>query len=106
MFESIGLGRWFRCLNGGLEVVAAVLLHASSLSGLGGLLVVAPMAGAVFTHAFVIGGDALLALVLGLLGVVMCGCAVNASHRRAVADVTMSRRRYAAQSTHPPSLRW
>ena len=55
LFEAIGLGQWFRYLTGTLEVVGAILLLIPRTSGLGALLLVGVMAGAVMTHVFIVG---------------------------------------------------
>src|SRR6266850_2022754 len=47
LFEAIGIGQWFRYLTGSLEVLGAVLLLIPRLSGLGALLLVGVMLGAV-----------------------------------------------------------
>ena len=64
LFEAIGLGQWFRYLTGTLEVVGAILLLIPRTSGLGALLLVGVMAGAVMTHVFIVGGSPLMAIVL------------------------------------------
>jgi uncharacterized membrane protein YphA (DoxX/SURF4 family) len=64
LFQAIGVGQWFRYVTGGLEVVGAVLLVVPSLAAFGGALLVAVMLGAVATHAFVIGGNPTMAIVL------------------------------------------
>jgi uncharacterized membrane protein YphA (DoxX/SURF4 family) len=64
MFQTIGLGQWFRYLTGGLEVVGAILLLIPALAGLGGALLVPVMIGAVVTHLFIIGGSPAMALIL------------------------------------------
>src|SRR5437763_3826504 len=56
LFDAIGLGQWFRYVTGSVEVVGAVLLLIPRLSGLGALLLVGTMLGAVATHVFVVGG--------------------------------------------------
>jgi uncharacterized membrane protein YphA (DoxX/SURF4 family) len=68
MFEAIGFGQSLRYLTGIVEVVAAMLLLIPGRAALGGLLVVGTMTGAVATHLFLIGGSAVPAIVLGLLG--------------------------------------
>ena len=68
MFEAIGFGQWLRYTTGVVEVVAAVLLLIPGSAALAGLLVVCTMTGAVATHLFLIGGSAVPAIVLGLLG--------------------------------------
>jgi uncharacterized membrane protein YphA (DoxX/SURF4 family) len=64
MFDAIGLGQWFRYLTGSLEVLGAILLLIPRLSGLGALLLVGVMLGAVATHLFIIGGSPLIAIIL------------------------------------------
>jgi len=64
LFDAIGFGRWFRYVTGSLEVLGAVLLLTPRLSGLGALLLVGVMLGAVTTHLFVIGGNPLPAIIL------------------------------------------
>jgi uncharacterized membrane protein YphA (DoxX/SURF4 family) len=74
LFDAIGLGQWFRYLTGSLEVLGAVLLLIPRLSGLGALLLVGTMLGAVATHLFVVGGSPLPAIILLVVtGVVAWG---------------------------------
>ena len=64
LFEKIGVGQWFRYLTGALEVAGAILLLLPRTSGLGSLMLVGVMAGAVMTHVFIVGGSPLGALIL------------------------------------------
>ncbi len=64
MFNAVGIGQWFRYLTGSIEVGSAVLLFIPSLAGVGALLLVPTMIGALLTHAFIIGGNFGPALVL------------------------------------------
>lgn len=74
LFEGIGVGQWFRYLTGALEVFGAVLLLVPRLSGIGALLLVGVMAGAVATHLFIVGGSPLMAVVLLIVtGVIAWG---------------------------------
>jgi putative oxidoreductase len=74
LFDAIGLGQWFRYLTGSLEVLGAILLLIPRLSGLGALLLMGVMLGAVPTHLFVVGGSPLLAITLLIVtGVVAWG---------------------------------
>ena len=74
LFDAIGLGQWFRYMTGSLEVLGAVLLLIPRLSGLGALLLVGVMLGAVPTHLFVVGGNPLPAMILLIVtGVVAWG---------------------------------
>src|SRR5258707_15605031 len=59
LFDAIGLGQWFRYVTGSVEVLGAVLLLISRLSGLGALLLMGVMVGAVATHLFVVDGSVL-----------------------------------------------
>ena len=74
LFDAIGLGQWFRYVTGSLEVLGAILLLVPRLSGLGALLLVGVMLGAVPTHLFVVGGSPLPAIILLIVtGVVTWG---------------------------------
>jgi len=74
LFDAIGLGQWFRYVTGSLEVLGAVLLLVPRLSGLGALLLVGVMLGAVPTHLFVVGGSPLPAIILLIVtGIVAWG---------------------------------
>ena len=74
MFDAIGVGQWFRYLTGSVEVLGALLLLIPRLSGLGALLLVGTMLGAVATHLFIIGGSHLMAIVLlVLVGIIAYG---------------------------------
>jgi uncharacterized membrane protein YphA (DoxX/SURF4 family) len=74
LFEAIGLGQWFRYVTGSLEVLGAILLLVPRLSGLGALLLVGVMLGAVPTHLFIVGGNPLPAMILLIVtGVVAWG---------------------------------
>ena len=74
LFDAIGVGQWFRYVTGSLEVMGAVLLLVPRLSGLGALLLVGVMLGAVPTHLFVVGGSPLPAIILLIVtGVVAWG---------------------------------
>jgi putative oxidoreductase len=64
MFEAIGFGQWFRYVTGSVEVLGAVLVLIPRTSGLGALLIVGTMLGAVATHLVIIGGSPVPALVL------------------------------------------
>src|SRR5256885_3501315 len=74
LFDAIGLGQWFRYVTGSLEVLGAIMLLVPRVSGLGALLLVGVMLGAVPTHLFVVGGNPLPALVLLIVtGIVAWG---------------------------------
>jgi uncharacterized membrane protein YphA (DoxX/SURF4 family) len=65
MFDLIGVGQWFCYATGLIEFGSAILLLLPAFSGIGGLLLVPTMIGAILTHLFVIGGSP--ALPIGLL---------------------------------------
>lgn len=67
LFQLIGVGQWFRYVTGALEVLGAVALLVPRFAGLGALLLVGVMVGAVLTHLLVIGGSPLMAVVLLLV---------------------------------------
>ena len=64
MFAAIGFGQWLRYLTGSLEVIGAAALLIPALSGLGALLLIVVMAGAVLTHLIILGGSPALAAIL------------------------------------------
>jgi len=74
LFDAIGFGQWFRYVTGSLEVLSAILLLIPRLSGLGALLLVGTMLGAVATHLFLVGGSPLPAIILLIVtGVIAWG---------------------------------
>lgn len=66
LFETIGVGQWFRFLTGAVEIAGAVLLLVPATGFFGGVLLAATMIGGVTTH-LLIGGSPIPAIVLGLL---------------------------------------
>jgi putative oxidoreductase len=74
LFALIGFGQWFRYLTGTLEVAGAILLLIPRTSGLGALMLVGVMAGAIVTHLFIVGGSPVMAIILFVVtGVVAWG---------------------------------
>jgi uncharacterized membrane protein YphA (DoxX/SURF4 family) len=71
LFNAIGIGQWFRYVTGGIEVVSALLLLTPKFSGIGALLLVPTMAGALLTHAFIIGGNPTPAIALFVASVIV-----------------------------------
>ena len=78
IFETIGLGQWFRYVTGALEVTGAFLILIPALSGLGALLLCCIMVGATLAHLFVLPGSSVPAIVLFMLS----GMVVFAERRR------------------------
>ena len=64
LFDTIGIGQWFRYVTGSIEVVSAVALLVPSRAAFGALLLIPTMVGAVITHLFIVGGSAAPATVL------------------------------------------
>lgn len=57
VFGIIGIGQWFRYFTGVLEVGGAIMLLIPRFAGVGALLLMVVMTGAIATHLFVIGGN-------------------------------------------------
>ena len=64
MYETIGIGQWFRYLTGAIEVTSAILLLIPRFSGIGALILIPTMIGAILTHLFIVGGSPLVPIVL------------------------------------------
>lgn len=62
---ATGIGQWFRYLTGLIDVGSAILFLIPALAGIGALLVVPMMIGAIVTHVVTIDGSP--ALPIGLL---------------------------------------
>ena len=73
LFDSIGFGQWFRYVTGSLEVLGAVVLLITWLSGLGALLLVGAMLGAASTHLVVVGSPLSAIILLIVTGVIAWG---------------------------------
>lgn len=72
LFNSIGIGQWFRYVTGLIEVGSAMALLVSSTAVFGALALVPTMIGAFATELFIAGDSAVPAavLLLGAVGVV------------------------------------
>ncbi len=64
MFEAIGVGQWFRYLTGAIEVLSAILLLIPRFSGIGALILIPTMIGAILTHLFIVGGSPVVPIIL------------------------------------------
>ena len=62
---AIGIQQWFRYVTALIEFASAILLLIPALSGIGALLLVPIMIGAILAHLLVVGGNP--ALPAGLL---------------------------------------
>jgi putative oxidoreductase len=72
LFDSIGVGQWFRYVTGSIEVVSAAALLVPPLAPFGALLLVPTMVCAIGTHLLIVGGSPVPATVLliGALAIV------------------------------------
>src|ERR1700750_2366271 len=72
LFNTIGIGQWFRYLTGFIEVGAAIALLVPSIAVYGALALVPMMIGAVAAELFIVGDSAVppAVLLLGAVGVV------------------------------------
>jgi putative oxidoreductase len=74
LFETIGIGQWFRYLTGLLEAAGAVLIVIPRTKAFGATLLGAVMAGAVLTHLFILhNAPTAPAVLLVLAGAVAWG---------------------------------
>jgi len=64
LFDTVGVGQWFRYLTGTIEVVGAVMLLIPSLAAYAAVALAATMVGAIITHLFIVGGSPLVAILL------------------------------------------
>src|SRR3954471_1679589 len=63
-FDLIGVGQWFRCFTGGLEIVAAVMLLSPAAATYGAAALAVTMVGAIVTHLFILGGSPAVPILL------------------------------------------
>ena len=64
LFEAIGIGQWFRYVTAVIQIAGAGLIVVPRLASIGALVLASTMGGAALTHLFVIGGSAVVPLVL------------------------------------------
>jgi putative oxidoreductase len=73
-FDAVGIRQWLRYVTALIELASAILLLIPALSGIGALLFVPTMIGAILTHLLIIGGSpALLIRLLIVVSVVAWG---------------------------------
>jgi len=72
LFDTVGIGQWFRYVTGVIEVGSAMALLVPSIAVFGALVLVPTMVGAVATELFIAGGSPVppAVLLLGAAGVV------------------------------------
>jgi uncharacterized membrane protein YphA (DoxX/SURF4 family) len=75
IFSTLGVEPWGRLATGGIELVAAALLLWPKTVGLGALLAVGTMAGAVLSHLTVLGvvveGDGGMLFTMGVISLLL-----------------------------------
>ena len=64
MFDTIGVGQWFRYLTGSIEVVGAVVLLVPATASSGAAVLAATRVGAIITPLFIVGGSPLVPILL------------------------------------------
>lgn len=64
LFDTIGIGQWFRYVTGGIEVIGALALLVPSAAVYAAVVLAATMIGASIAHLFIIGGSAAVPAVL------------------------------------------
>src|SRR6266403_4187706 len=71
LFNTIGMGQWFRYVTGLIEVGSAMALLVPSIAVFGALALVPAMIGAVATELFIVGDSAVppAVLLLGAAGI-------------------------------------
>lgn len=72
LFDTIGIGQWFRYVTGFIEVGSAMALLVPAIAVYGALALVPTMIGAVAAELFIVGDSAVppAVLLLGAVGVV------------------------------------
>jgi uncharacterized membrane protein YphA (DoxX/SURF4 family) len=71
IFEQIGWGQWFRYFTGIVEVAGAIAMLIPSLTPVAVVLLASTMAGALLTHALVVGVGPQSLIVTILLGLIL-----------------------------------
>ena len=84
LFEKLGVEPWGRLATGGFELIAVLLLLAPRTAGLGGLLTMGLMGGAIMSHLTVLGieveGDGGLLFTMAVVSLV-AGAITSWLHR-------------------------
>jgi putative oxidoreductase len=71
LYNTIGVGQWFRYVTGAVEVASAALLLIPGLAAFGAVLLVCTMIGAVLTHVTIVHTSPAIPLALLIAGVVI-----------------------------------
>jgi uncharacterized membrane protein YphA (DoxX/SURF4 family) len=64
LFDTIGLGQWFRYVTGVIEVTAGIALLVPSAAVFGALLLIPTMVGAIVTNVFIAHASPVMPLLL------------------------------------------
>lgn len=64
MFETIGVGQWFRYVTGLIEVTSGIALLIPSAAVFGALLLIPTMLGAIIANVFILHASPVMPLVL------------------------------------------
>src|SRR5215469_3120604 len=71
LFDTIGIGKWFRYVTGGIEVGSALLLLIPPAAAFRALLLACTMIGAILAHVFIVhsnpGSPAVLLVLVGAI---------------------------------------
>ena len=54
LFDTVGIGQWFRYVTGAIEAGSALVLLVPAASAFGALLLACTMIGAILTHVFIL----------------------------------------------------
>lgn len=71
MFNTIGIGQWFRYVTGGLEILSAVLLLIPGMAGIAAAILTCVMTGAILTHLTILHSPPKGPVILLVLAVVV-----------------------------------
>jgi putative oxidoreductase len=64
LFDAVGLGQWFRCVTGIIEVIAGIALLVPSAAIFGAMLLIPTMLGAIVTNVFIVPASPVMPLLL------------------------------------------
>jgi hypothetical protein len=67
VYDTIGVGQWFRYVTGLIEVGSVVVLWVPGRQVLGAALLACTMVGAILAHLLILGPSPLPAVVLGII---------------------------------------
>lgn len=71
LFDTIGIGQWFRYVTGGIEVGSALLLLIPPAAAFGAILLACTTIGAILAHVFILhsnpGWPAVLLVLVGAI---------------------------------------